>query len=106
MLRRYAHVFDVGMARVTKQHRDLKAVLAYYWVCMAESLLENNLDYLSAIDCVKRAQHSDKDYLDSQVCLSRILLDVCAPLLEEIKLCGESWPKSTDIDLHRFVFPS
>lgn len=79
-VKRYAHIFDVGMAQQTIQHPNLNTVLAYYWVCIAESLLENNLDYVNAIMCVKRSQASDPDYSDSMICLSRIILDVSKSL--------------------------
>jgi hypothetical protein len=83
ILERYAHIFDVGAAQSSKQHPELKSIRAYYWVCIAESIFEANMDYVAAIECVKRAIDIDTDYCDSRILLSRIVLKVTTTLLNQ-----------------------
>lgn len=100
-IKRYAHIFDVGIASSTRQHPEIKRVLSYYWTCMAESLLENNFDYINAIDCIKRSLNNDAEYIDAKICLSRILLDVCRSLFQNVHLSSGSWTAALNQDAQK-----
>lgn len=82
-IERYAHVFDSGVAVGTKQHPDLKRVKAYYWVCMAEVLYKSRGDFVSAVDCLRRAMSIDDKYADTKIMCSVILLHKTKPLFDE-----------------------
>lgn len=88
-LERYAHIFDSGTSVGTKQHPDLKRVKAYYWVVMAEYLYKYKSDFISAIDCLRRAMSIDEKYVDVKIVCSSMLLHKTKPLLTSTTTTSE-----------------
>ena len=100
LIKRYAHVFDIGCASEGGTNFRGERSRSYYWVVMAEVMIHQNKDMQNAGFCITRAAERDPDFGLWRVILVKILL------MRTKKLSNhDSTMKSTSGDSDSEFFP-
>ena len=74
LIKRYAHVFDIGCASDNGDNLNGERSRAYYWVVMAEVMIHHNKDLQNAGFCVIRSAERDAHFSPWRILLVKILL--------------------------------
>jgi hypothetical protein len=74
LIKRYAHVFDIGCASKGGTNFTGERSRAYYWVVMAEVMIHQNKDMQNAGFCITRSAERDPDFGLWRIVLVKILL--------------------------------
>jgi hypothetical protein len=78
----YAKIFESSQTHLnTPYHADIKAMKAYYWLCMTEMTFYTSGDFDNTIDCLRRAIAIFPFHQDITIIMARILLYSCNDLI-------------------------
>lgn len=83
LIKRYAHVFDIGCASEGGTNFKGERSRAYYWVVMAEVMIHQNKDLQNAGFCITRSAERDPNFGLWRITLVKILLIRTRKLTQE-----------------------